>query len=195
MVIGVTGKYCAGKNTVAGILKGYGFAEIDVDAVGHEVLEQETRAVTAEFGPSIIGPEGRIDRRRLGAVVFSRKRHMRRLENILHPPMKARIRRLVGAHKNKCVINAALLFTMDLHRLCDFVIMVKARFFTRLLRAVHRDHLGFRQALQRFLAQGQIFTKLTQPGVDIYYVYNNGSERGLTARIAGLVEQRNRPKG
>jgi hypothetical protein len=73
--------------------------------------------------------------------------------------------------------------------------MVKARFFTRLLRAVHRDHLDFRQALQRFLAQGQIFTKLTQPGVDIYYVYNNGSERGLTARIAGLVEQRNRPKG
>ncbi len=195
MVIGVTGKYCAGKNTVVKILKTYSLPEIDVDAVGHEVLEQEKQAVAAEFGPSIIGPAGKIDRRRLGDMVFARKKHMRRLEKILHPLMKVRIRRFVDAHKDGCVINAALLFKLDLHSLCDFVIMVKARFFTRLRRAVHRDRLGFGRALQRFFAQGQIFPKLTRPAVDIYYVYNNGGVEGLKKRIAGLVAQRNRTEG
>ena len=122
MVIGVTGKYCSGKNVVSGILRKQGFTEIDVDKIGHQVLAAEKKAVTDTLGRRILDRAGKIDRKKLADIVFKSKKNRIKLEAILHPLMKKRIQTIIKNNNNNFVINAALLFQMQLDRLCDFII-------------------------------------------------------------------------
>ncbi|MEJ2664901.1 MAG: dephospho-CoA kinase [Spirochaetia bacterium] len=118
-----------------------------------------------------------------------------RLEGILHPLMKTQINRILENKVQDYVLNAALLFRMDLHLLCDFVIVIKAPFFVRLQRALRRDRLSIPSLLQRFLAQRRIFPKLKTKGVDIYYEYNKGSAEMLAVRITAILRKRRTAEG
>ena len=91
MVWGVSGKYCSGKNGVVNILKSCGFKEIDVDLLGHQVLEEQKTRVAEHFGREILTGSGGIDRRKLGRVVFTDPAELRVLEGILHPVMVERV--------------------------------------------------------------------------------------------------------
>jgi dephospho-CoA kinase len=195
MVIGVTGRYCAGKNLAAGVLGKRGFVVVDVDKIGHRVLEQEKQKVIAEFGDTILDNNGAVDRRKLGKLVFAGIKNRLRLEGILHPLMKTQIKRILENKAQDYVLNAALLFRMDLHLLCDFVIVIKAPFLVRLQRALRRDGLSIPSLLQRFLAQRRIFPKLKTKGVDIYYEYNKGSAEMLAVRITAILRKRKTAEG
>jgi len=99
MVIGVAGKYCAGKSTVTDILARDGYRVIDVDRLGHEALARRADDVRHTFGDEYIGADGAVDRRRLGGLVFRDREAMRRLEGIVHPEMVEMVReRLAGNH-------------------------------------------------------------------------------------------------
>jgi len=84
-LIGLTGKYCAGKNRAAALLEGWGLAVADLDKMGHEALASRREDVLARFGPDVAGPDGLIDRRRLGAKVFGKPAELAALEGIVHP--------------------------------------------------------------------------------------------------------------
>ncbi len=194
MVLGLTGKCCAGKDEAAAILRARGWEVIDVDALGHEALELRREELIEEFGPGILRDGGSIDRRSLGILVFSDEEALRRLESIVHPEMKRmvaeRIRdggaakgvRVAGGEPRLC-INAALLFHMGLHEFCDRVILVKAPLPLRCIRAARRD--GFRPLflLRRFLNQRSLFPKLMTYAVDMYTVRNCGSRMRLEVAI------------
>ncbi|MBN1797800.1 MAG: dephospho-CoA kinase [Spirochaetales bacterium] len=195
MVIGVTGKYCSGKNVVSCILTEHGFTEIDVDKIGHQVLENQARQVIRTFGSRILDQAGKIDRKKLAKIVFKSKKQRIRLEHILHPLMKTRIQNIIKKNNENYVINAALLFQMQLHGFCDFIIYIKAPFWVRVNRALSRDKLSIWNILRRFFSQFQIFTKLKLPGVDIYYEYNKESIQKLEKRILGILKQRHRGEG
>jgi dephospho-CoA kinase len=109
--------------------------------------------------------------------------------------MKTQINRILENKAQDYVLNAALLFRMDLHLLCDFVIVIKAPFFVRLQRALRRDGLSIPSLLQRFLAQRRIFPKLKTKGVDIYYEYNKGSAEMLAVRITAILRKRKTAEG
>lgn len=191
MVIGVTGGYCAGKSLAVSRLRDLGFADIDVDSLGHAALEQQKERVVARFGRGILAPDGRVDRRSLGRLVFSDRPALRDLEAIVHPVMVAEVERLVEAASERTVINAAILFRMRLDRLCDFVVCVRAPFPLRLLRGMRRDRLGPLAAARRILAQGPACPKTTSADVDILNVNNSGSRERLWERL----EQSLRAKG
>ncbi len=173
MVWGVTGKYCSGKNGVVNILKSYGFKEIDVDLIGHQVLEEQKTRVVEHFGSRILAGSGKIDRRKLSRVVFTDPAELRILEGILHPVMTERVEEQVKRGKELLVINAALLYHMGLHSLCDLVISVKACALVRYLRARKRDGLSIPTTLSRIFVQKRICSKSNGPAVDIYYIRNN----------------------
>src|SRR5215470_14003523 len=94
-LIGLTGNIACGKSTVLGILKRLGARVIDADRVTHELQrpgQPVYDAIVAEFGTGILsGPGGPIDRRALGAIVFADPAALRRLEQIVHPAVHARI--------------------------------------------------------------------------------------------------------
>ena len=132
MVLGLTGKYCAGKNLIARLLSQRGWFVVDEDEVGHEALVVRKRQIIDAFGRRIVGPDGAIDRRSLGRIVFSDPDALGSLESIVHPWMVSKTRRLIEAeHSDNAAVNAAILFKMGLHEFCEVTIVVRAHPFVR----------------------------------------------------------------
>lgn len=188
-VVGVTGRYCSGKDTVTQILVESGFAEIDVDKLGHLALKSQKSRVIHRFGSDILLESGAIDRKALGAIVFSDSSALQDLEAILHPEMVAAVETELG-RRNKtsrgCVINAAILFRMGLDRLCDTVLYVSAPFLTRFRRARQRDRAGLIAVVRRLAAQRDVQPQHSASNADIQRVENDGSREQLRTKLQGL---------
>lgn len=189
MVVGVVGRYCAGKNRVAAMLESLGFLVVDEDHVGHLALEEKRDEILSTFGPEFTSASGEVDRRRLGAHVFSESKELARLESIVHPWMVRHTEQLVDARGERdAAINAALLFKMGLERLCDVVLVVRAPLPVRFFRALRRDRLGVVATLRRFAAQRSL--NMRPGGVDMYRVSNMGAGSGLEDSILRILGTR-----
>jgi dephospho-CoA kinase len=194
MLVGLAGGYCAGKDAVARLLAARGFTVIDVDAVGHEVLSEKAPEVIAAFGEAVRGAGGSVDRKALGRIVFARPSELARLEGILHPPMVERVVSIVGSIGGDILINAAVLFRMGLHSICNAVICVTAPALVRALRAVRRDGLPFGAALRRVFSQRGIYPKSDGAAVDTYYIRNWGTVRSLERSVERVLGRLGRGK-
>ena len=88
-VIGLTGGIGSGKSTVTRFLAELGAVIIDADRVGHEALKSDEvrREVVAVFGRQVLTPDGDIDRKKLGEVVFGDAESLSWLNQIMHPGM------------------------------------------------------------------------------------------------------------
>ena len=87
----ITGSIASGKSTVVNLLKERGFSVIDADLIAHEQLEICKREIIKVFGEQILDEAGKIDRKKLGAIVFNEPKKLKNLEQILHPKIKAEI--------------------------------------------------------------------------------------------------------
>ncbi|MBN1647084.1 MAG: dephospho-CoA kinase [Spirochaetales bacterium] len=186
MVIGVSGKYCSGKNRLCSLLEARGWKQIDVDKLGHRALVEKRGRVTAEFGTSILAADGSIDRQRLGRIVFSGPRRMRRLEAIIHPLMYTWTEESCAVGSDT-VINAAMLYRMQLYRLCDRVIWVSAPLSVRIQRAMQRDGLSLFKVLKRTVFQRKLKSKHLRRIVDIYTIRNDG-KTDLSSELDSFLE-------
>jgi dephospho-CoA kinase len=108
--LGLTGNIACGKSTVLRRLNALGAYTIDADAAIHTILKQDGPAyapVVAEFGQGIVQPDGEIDRRALGKIVFSDPAKLRRLEEIEHPIVRRYIDDLIrNADKTVVALDA-----------------------------------------------------------------------------------------
>ena len=87
----ITGSIASGKSTVVNLLKERGFNVIDADVIAHEQLEICKCEIVREFGEQILDETGKIERKKLGAIVFREPKKLKNLEQILHPKIKAEI--------------------------------------------------------------------------------------------------------
>ena len=87
----ITGSIASGKSTVVNLLKERGFSVIDADLITHEQLEICKGEIICEFGEQILDEAGKIERKKLGAIVFREPKKLKNLEQILHPKIKAEI--------------------------------------------------------------------------------------------------------
>mgnify|MGYP000852978752 CR=1 FL=1 len=87
----ITGSIASGKSTVVNLLKEQGFSVIDADLIAHEQLEICKCEIVEVFGEQILDEAGKIDRKKLGAIVFNEPKKLKNLEQILHPKIKAEI--------------------------------------------------------------------------------------------------------
>ncbi|WP_149717918.1 dephospho-CoA kinase [Campylobacter concisus] len=87
----ITGSIASGKSTVVNLLKERGFSVIDADLIAHEQLEICKCEIVNAFGEQILDEAGKIDRKKLGAIVFNEPKKLKNLEQILHPKIKAEI--------------------------------------------------------------------------------------------------------
>lgn len=91
-LVGLTGGIGSGKSTVAAALAGRGAAVVDADAISREIMEPGGLAygpVVERFGPGIVGPDGRVDRAGLAAVVFNDPEALAALNGLTHPAIAA----------------------------------------------------------------------------------------------------------
>jgi dephospho-CoA kinase len=92
------------------MLRELGFRVIDADALGHEVIEPGTQAngeIVREFGAGVVGADGRIDRGKLGAIVFADAEKLKRLNAIVHPRVEEEMVRLFREWEKSGVADAA----------------------------------------------------------------------------------------
>ena len=114
--LGLTGGIASGKSAVAGMLREVGFTVIDADSVSHSLIEPGQPAyqeVISKFGASVLDSEWRVDRARLGMLVFADASKLAALNAILHPRVKSEIaRQFAELAKNRlkaAFVEAALL--------------------------------------------------------------------------------------
>ncbi len=195
LVIGLTGKMCAGKNVAADILAEKGFAVIDADAVAHQALEECTSEVLAAFeqlaherGISIKNADGSINRRELGKLLFPNSELLARQEAILFPKITEIITSFADEHKEThTVINAPLLFKSPVANLCNFVIIVTAPAVVRLFRARRRDGLSCKRILERFSSQRGLFSQNAIKNTDIFKVRNVSGRASLKRKLEKVL--------
>jgi len=179
MLIGLTGKYCAGKNHTAAILEKRGLPVLDVDKLGHTALEYKKDEVFSRFGNDVKNPDGSVNRRLLGEKVFKKKDEITALEAIVHPQVERMIGEWIASQNGKtCVINAALLHRTAIFGQFDCVIVVNAPLFIRLIRAKRRDRHSWFSICRRMMSQRRFSLQYLAGNADIYIV-DNPSNRGF----------------
>jgi dephospho-CoA kinase len=186
-LIGLTGLYCAGKNYAAGIFEKRGIPVFDVDKAGHEAIEAKKPEITARFGGGVLDDGRRIDRKKLGAIVFGKPEDLRALEAIVHPETNRAVNAWIKAHEGStAVINAAILHKCDCFERLDTIIIIHAPLPVRLWRAKKRDHLPLSQLVRRFAAQKTFPAQYFQKNADnrIIVLVNLGS--GMEKKLIGL---------
>ena len=98
--VALTGGIASGKTTVANLFASHGVPLVDTDLIAREVVEPgqpALAAVASAFGNDVLGPDGRLDRRRLREIIFGDAGARARLEAILHPAIRAEMERQSAA--------------------------------------------------------------------------------------------------
>lgn len=200
VTIGLTGGIGSGKTVVAHILADLGAHVIDADAVGHAVYRPGTpgwQQVVDAFGREIVTPEGTIDRKKLGAVVFADPAARERLNAIVHPLIGADIATQLDRARRELVIpavviEAAVLLEARWHTLLDEVWVVVAdpsRIAERLRsqRRLPAEEVAARQAAQMSDAE-------RRPLADVV-IENTGTLSDLRRQVETLWHTRIRGRG
>lgn len=199
MILCVTGRMAAGKNAVSEILEKNGFLTIDADKVVHEILFERSfqekvifafERFAEEKDIELRNQDGTLNRRNLGALIFSDKRLLALQERIVLPEVENRILQFIKDNESKnLVINATVLYKIPCVKKCDAIIFVDAPFFTRFKRAKKRDKMKTMQILQRFWNQLNLFSKYKKSNADTYRVKNSKDLLSLEENVMKIIKK------
>lgn len=164
-LIGLTGGIASGKSVVSARLRELGAVIVDADAIAREVVEPGQPAlgrIVKEFGPEILAEDGRLDRARLGAMIFADPALRARLDQIIHPEVKriAQERIHETARKNEgaiVVYDVPLLVEagVDAEHPFDLIVVVDATPEIRIERLVEIRGMSREDAKRRILSQAE----------------------------------------
>ena len=185
MIIGLTGKSCSGKDTVASLLDER-FVVIDEDALGHRALENNVDRIREAFGDGVIS-NGAVDRKKLGSVVFSSPEKLAELNSISHPWMVAETLRMCREIEDEgkiAVINAAILEEMGFVKYCSEIIFVLSPYEKRLQRALRRDGVSEEGFRKRSESQKEIGATLFSCGKKVVTIINDKEKEELSRQVA-----------
>ena len=158
---GLTGGIASGKSTVARILEELGAQVIDADRVGHELLRRPHpvhQQVVARFGQGILGPDGEIDRKLLGAMVFADPQRLRELSAIVHPSLIARVDELAaelraGRPGAVIVVDAAVIYEAGVADRFAKILVAWCRPEQQIERLMAKTGLSREDAVRRVASQ------------------------------------------
>jgi dephospho-CoA kinase len=197
--IGLTGNIACGKSTVGRLFVERGAEYVDADRLVHALMEPgtiENGRIVARFGPEVRGADGRIDRPRLGAIVFADPAALRDLEAILHPGVRAEIqRRIAATTAPMIVVDAIKLFEGGLAQEMDTNWVVTCPRAEQVRRLMTERGLTEAQAETRISAQSSQKEKARQANV----VIENGGTledvaRQVDAALAALLGPSDAPR-
>ena len=162
--VGLTGGIASGKTTVAAMLRELGCHVIEADKIAHRLIESGGAAydeVVREFGPGVLTSDGRVDRAKLGAIVFADASRLTRLNAIVHPPvLDAQDRELDAIERAEphaiAVVEAALLIEAGYAPKLDCLVVTWCTPEQQLARLTQKGagrELTVEQARQRIASQ------------------------------------------
>lgn len=185
MLIGLTGRTGSGKSSAAKIFEDLGCFVADCDKVAHEVLldDEIKNKLCSLFNEDILNKENEIDRKKLGAIVFSDKEKLALLNGIVHKAIVQKCLELCEkSGKDICLMDGSELESSGADELCKYIVVITADEETRLKRIMKRDGIDKDSALRRIHAQSD-YSKTA------IYVDNSGNEEELRKKITSLYDQ------
>ena len=171
-VIGLTGNIATGKSMVGEMLVRLGAEHIDADRLAHEVMARGTPVwseILDHWGPEVLQPDGEIDRRKLGEIVFRDPQALAKLECVVHPAVIARTDALLAASRAGVVVVEAikLIESGMVAQLCDALWVVTAPRQVQIARLVALRGLSEADAVLRVDAQPPQALKVARADVVI----------------------------
>jgi len=189
VTLAITGGIACGKSLTAQFLSARGIPVCDTDQVGHALLkrgEPVGEAVAREFGPSILGSDGEINRSELGKQVFAAPGRLARLNELTHPAIMQHTRDWMAAQGGSTGIAAAvipLLYEIGDESQWTSVLCVAAPEEDQLKRLAERG-LTPDEARARIASQLGLAVKMERAD---YVVYNCGSKTLLEEQVEHVV--------
>ena len=154
MILGITGGTGCGKTTLLQCVAQAGGLILDCDEIYHQLLERDDvllSAIDARF-PGVV-EKGALQRKKLGALVFSDPDALKDLNGITHSAVKAEVLRRLETRPALAAIDAIALFEGGLAELCDATVAVTAPLEARIARLMVRDGISEDYARRRIAAQ------------------------------------------
>jgi len=192
LILGVTGNIASGKSTVARMFHDKGFALVDADKVAHELYASQpslVRQIAQEFGEEILHPDGTLNRKRLGSIVFGNPASLAALDRIVHPHLVVALReRVFSALRvmNRVVVDAALIVEWGAWREADHLILVTAPGPLRHARLMERDGLSADEAERRIAIQ---MSEEEKRRYATHEIVNTGTQEELQKSVDELWER------
>jgi dephospho-CoA kinase len=179
IVIGLTGSIATGKSTVSNMFRDLGLPVVDADRISREVVEPGEKAyeeIVLAFGEDILLPDGSINRKKLGSVVFTNEEKRKQLNEIVHPEVRKSMLQkrdeYIEKGYNAVVLDIPLLFESKLTGYVDKTLVVFADEEVQLNRLMERDNSSKDEAIQRIQAQIPVKQKAQMADA---VINNNGS--------------------
>lgn len=167
----LTGGIASGKSTVSRFLMGKGFPVIDTDIIARKIVTPGSSAlgeIVSVWGEEILNPDGTLNRKKLGAIVFSSERDRKKLEKITHPRIVSAMMAEVNRIKSPVVfMDIPLFFETGVPIINDQVWLVYCKPHQQLERLMKRDNIGSVPARIRLDSQIPIEKKKELAGVII----------------------------
>jgi dephospho-CoA kinase len=188
LLVGLTGGIATGKSTVTAMLASPSVRVVDADALAREVVEPGTPAlgqIVAEFGREVLQADGRLDRARLGEIVFPDPVKRKRLEAITHPAIRAHFEKIMADLERAgwdgiLIWDAALLVESGGNKKMDRLVVVTTDAATQLRRLMARDGVSEEAARARTASQMPLAVKARYAD---YVIDNSGAPAQTEARV------------
>lgn len=189
MIIGLTGGSGTGKSTITDVFMENGYIIIDPDKIYSQVIAPDSaciREITEVFGDEYILPDGSLNRSKMRTLVFSDKEKLEILNKITHKYVIERMNEeILSAGKKDVLIDAPLLFSAGLYKMCDKIVCVVSSEKNRVDRIIARDGIDEKSALARIKAQ---MTNEEYIEKSDYVIENNDGLDELLEKTLGVIE-------
>ncbi|MGP4082671.1 dephospho-CoA kinase [Pseudalkalibacillus sp. R45] len=159
LIVGLTGGIASGKSTISEMIQEMNIPVIDADKIAREVVlpgEPAYKQIVEFFGTGILEEDSRLNRKKLGAIIFNDEEKRLKLNSIVHPAVRKRMleRRDELLEKHEAVVmDIPLLFESKLTHMVDRTLLVYVDKETQLKRLMGRDHSSSEEALSRIRSQ------------------------------------------
>lgn len=189
VIIGLTGGIGSGKSTVSAYLQDRQLTVVCADAVAHQLIEpgQPTyKKIVRLFGKTILHSNGRIDRKKLGAVVFQNPAQLKLLNSLVHPAVLKYFKKIIRESKKTDLLflDVPLLFESGMDQLCDVVILISLTQKEQILRIKKRDNLKESDIKKRIKSQMSLKEKKKKAH---YVIDNSGPWKRTQKQIEAVL--------
>ena len=195
MIIGLTGGIVSGKSTVAIMFKDLGAKIIDADQLGHKVIlphKPAWKKIVRLFGKDLLKEDLKINRKRLGRIVFNNQNLLKKLNEITHPEIIKLIKKEIKSIKDKTdkkddilIIDAALIYEAKIDNLMDKIIVVYINEEKQIERLMERNNLSAQESLKRIKSQTPLKEKVKMAD----YVIDNSNSLDKTREQVKTIWQ------
>ena len=194
LLIGLTGGIASGKSTVSGLLVKHGALLVDADQVARDVVELGQPAlemISSFFGQAVLHEDGSLNRAALGAIVFSDKDKLAKLESITHPAIRTRMLSMIKHYQEEqpnaiVVADIPLLYETNQTHLYEAIVVVYVPRELQIERLVARNNITLDAAISRVDIQMDIELKRARAD---YIIDNSGSLEQTEKQIIELIQR------